>query len=147
MVPRGPDTTTGIVKLTVGTYAEHSYDFYVSGASYLNSDLTVNGTITASSLGGGANPIWCAGRVESDGTKASSKGLSSYTVSNGATGLYDITFGTAHTEGADYILTCTSSEYTCFHDTASATSTTARIYIRNSSGNSVNASFSFVVLT
>jgi len=49
-------------------------------------------------------PFHCAGLVSATGTILRSKGLYTYTVVKSATGVYDITFGTAHPDGTTYIV-------------------------------------------
>ena len=52
--------------------------------------------------------MWAAGMVSATGSKLSGTGQMSWTVSRVSTGIYTITWGTAHPLGANYIVTLTA---------------------------------------
>jgi hypothetical protein len=86
-------------------------------------DLEINNTTMLSMLSGVINPIFCAGAVDSDGTKLYSRGRIDFTSSRLSQGLYKITFASSY-GSANYVVTCSGYAFTSNIDegTLSATS-------------------------
>jgi len=121
----------------------------------VNSDLTVNGSLVV--LGSlsvpSVTPFHCAGLVSSTGTIIKSKGIYSFTVTKVGTGIYDITFGAAHPDGSNYVVTTdaySDSAWGSYVDShfQRTSSTVVRITTRttSSTGGKIDSEFTFCVL-
>ena len=119
-----------------------------SGDLTVTGNLVVNGSMSVPSV----TPYHCAGLVSATGTILRSKGLYTFTVVKSATGVYDITFGSAHPDGTSYIVTTdaySDSAWGTYVDShfQRTSSTVVRVSTRNTgSGAKVDNEFTFCVL-
>jgi len=104
-------------------------------------DLTVNGDISGSIQ----SPYWCAGALSNTGEKLSSRGRHSYSVSQVASGLWEITFP-EHPDATPICLIGAINPAPNCYMAGHATSTSFQAYHRTYQFGITNSNWNFVVL-
>ena len=126
---------------TIGT-AIMQAGLSVIGTLAITGNLTVSGSVSMPGY------MWTAGLVSAAGTKMIGTGQTSWTVSRSATGMYRITFGTAHPSGGNYIVTvCGQGTMAIVRTAVPATSTSFQVSsYTNGTSTLIDGIFSFTVL-
>ena len=114
----------------------------VVGTLAITGNLTVSGSVSMPGY------MWAAGFVSSTGTKITSTGQTSWSVSRSSLGLYTITWGTAHPSGASYIVTVTGQgSLAMVRNVSPPTSTSFQVALySNATTVVIDNNFSFMVL-
>ena len=114
----------------------------VIGTLAITGNLTVSGSVSMPGY------MWAAGLVSAAGTKITSTGQMSWSVTHPNLGLYVITWATPHPAGANYIATVTAQgAMAMVRNVVALTSTSFQIatYV-NASSTFLDAAVSFMVL-
>ena len=126
------------------TIISNSIQAYDASQVTINDNVVITGNLTVTNGVSSSSNYWCAGRVDTDGTKLNSKGLHTYTVSKGSPGQYTITMNAAHPDGANYI--CVVSGRTFHIPVFQDSSTVFRVQPKSAANANEDADFTFLVL-
>jgi hypothetical protein len=126
----------------IGNGGSPSYKLYVTGSTYIDGNINIDGKITRQSSSGSANLIpVCYGRVSSVGTILS--GTNNFTVVRSSTGFYEISCPAITSSS---IITV-SIETGVYIPLVSNGNGTAIIFVLNSLEQPKNSTFHFVIHT
>ena len=129
----GSLTSTGLA--TVGSLT-------CNGDATVTGNLQVNGTLNADSL------VWASGRITANGTTSSNTGGTDWTVSRISTGIFRITFVTAHPMGSSYTVLVTAWGALSYvrYSQNPPTSTYFKVVLYTTTVSLVHTPFSFMVM-
>ena len=132
----GSLTSTGLA--TIGS-------LQCNGTATVINNLTVGGTINCSGVNAYAL-CWASGKVTSAGAAMSTQGANPWTVAKLSTGVYRVTFTTAHPAGANYTTLVTPVNSYATIRAANTTSTYFEVATFTASGTVVDAYWHFMVM-
>ena len=133
-------TSTGVLTVSDNMTIATGKNLVVGG------NLTVSGTLSVSGLLG--QIYHCVGFVSGPGTPQYTAGATTYTVAHTAgTGIYTITFGTAHSKSSYYpIIVTPNTGSTVFCVAQASSSTVMTVKMFTNAGAAIDAGFTFQVM-